>query len=101
MGSIEDYRQAALDCIDLADAARDSKARTVLLQMAQLWADLATIAGDDGEIRSAIGVCIGNQIREMYSDILKEPIPPQIADLLRRFGPLELTHRPQRVPETA
>ena len=82
MGSIEDYRQAALACIDLADAARDSKARTVLLQMAQLWADLAT---DDAEIRSGIRASIGNQIREMYSDILKEPIPPQIADLLNRL----------------
>jgi hypothetical protein len=28
---------------------------------------------------------IGNQLRATYSDFLKEPLPPRIADLLRRL----------------
>ncbi len=41
-------------------------------------------AGDaDARIARAIRTCVGNHIREMYGDVVKEPIPPKIADLLR------------------
>ena len=43
-------------------------------------------AGDaDARIARAIRICVGNYIREMYRDVVKEPVPPKIADLLRRL----------------
>jgi len=39
----------------------------------------------DRRIARAIRICVGNHVREMYSDVVKEPIPPGIADLLRRL----------------
>jgi hypothetical protein len=47
-----------------------------------------TITADDADARiaRAIRICVGNYVREMYSEVLKEPIPPRIAKLLRRLG---------------
>jgi hypothetical protein len=43
-------------------------------------------AGDaDARIARAIRICVGNHIREMYREVVKEPVPPKIADLLRRL----------------
>jgi len=44
-----------------------------------------TISADDVDARiaRAIRICVGNHVREMYSEILKEPIPPMINSLLR------------------
>ncbi len=46
-----------------------------------------TISADDADARitRAIRICVGNHIREMYGGLVKEPIPPKIADLLRRL----------------
>ena len=46
-----------------------------------------TISADDADARiaRAIRICVGNHVREMYSEVLKEPIPPTIANLLRRL----------------
>ena len=46
-----------------------------------------TITADeaDARIARAIRIVVGNYVREMYSKILKEPIPPRIANLLRRL----------------
>jgi hypothetical protein len=35
----DEYRNVALDCIQLADASRDPQ--SLLLKIAQMWADLA------------------------------------------------------------
>ncbi len=43
-------------------------------------------AGDvDARIARAIRLCVGNHLREMYGEVLKEPIPPRIANLLGRL----------------
>jgi Anti-sigma factor NepR len=46
-----------------------------------------TISADDAErrISRAMRICVGNHIREMYGEVLSEPIPPEIAYLLRRL----------------
>jgi hypothetical protein len=46
-----------------------------------------TITADDADARiaRAIRICVGDYVREMYSEVLKEPIPPRIANLLRRL----------------
>jgi len=46
-----------------------------------------TISADDADARiaRAIRICVGDYVREMYSEVLKEPIPPRIAKLLRRL----------------
>src|SRR6266536_2859698 len=46
-----------------------------------------TISADDADARiaRAIRICVGNYVREMYSEVLKEPIPPRIAKLMRRL----------------
>jgi len=46
-----------------------------------------TISADDAERRIArsIRICVGNYLRKMYAEVLNEPIPPKIADLLRRL----------------
>ena len=42
-------------------------------------------ADADARIARAIRICVGNYIREMYREVVKEPVPPKIADLLRRL----------------
>jgi len=44
-----------------------------------------TITAGDAErrIARAMRICVDNHLREMYGDVVKEPIPPKIADLLR------------------
>jgi hypothetical protein len=46
-----------------------------------------TISADDADARiaRAIRLCVGNHLRGMYGGLLNEPIPPKIADLLRRL----------------
>jgi hypothetical protein len=46
-----------------------------------------TISSDDVDqrIARAIRISVGREIREMYSSVLKEEIPPKIAALLRRL----------------
>ena len=46
-----------------------------------------TITADDADARiaRAIRICVGDYVREMYGEVLKEPIPPRIAKLLRRL----------------
>ena len=46
-----------------------------------------TISADDAErrIARALKICVGNHIRQMYGEVLSEPIPPKITDLLRRL----------------
>jgi hypothetical protein len=46
-----------------------------------------TISADeaDARIARAIRICAGNHIREMYGELLNEPIPPKLGDLLRRL----------------
>ena len=46
-----------------------------------------TITAHDAErrIARAIRICVGNHIREMYGEVLSEPIPPRIADLVRQL----------------
>jgi hypothetical protein len=44
------------------------------------------ISGDvDHRFARAIRICVGNEIREMYSGVPKEELPPKIAGLLRRL----------------
>ena len=42
-------------------------------------------ANTDPRFARAIRVCVGKEIREMYGGVLKEDLPPKIADLLRRI----------------
>ncbi len=46
-----------------------------------------TISADDADARiaRAIRICVGDYVREMYREVLKEPLPPRIAKLLRRL----------------
>jgi hypothetical protein len=46
-----------------------------------------TISAEDVDVRfaCAIRICVGDYVREMYSEVPKEPIPPRIAKLLRRL----------------
>ncbi len=46
-----------------------------------------TITADDAErrIARAIRTRVGSHLQEMYSHLLSEPLPPKIADLLRRL----------------
>jgi len=45
------------------------------------------ITADDAERRlaRALRMCVGNELVKMYGDVLEEPIPPKIADLLHRL----------------
>ena len=41
MGSREDYRRYARECLEMANATEDPQVRATLLQMAQTWFRLA------------------------------------------------------------
>ena len=45
------------------------------------------ITGDDAQrrIARALRICVGNELRKLYGDPPKEPIPPDMADLLHRL----------------
>ncbi len=49
------------------------------------WTISADDADADARIARAIRICVGDYVREMYGEVLKEPIPPRIAKLLRRL----------------
>ena len=51
------------------------------------------ITAEDAERRlaRAIRICVGNELRKMYGDLLNKPVPPKIADLLRRLESLNTT----------
>jgi anti-sigma factor NepR-like protein len=60
--------------------------RDVDLRESNLFSEWTISAGDvDARIARAIRLCVGNHLRKMYSEALKEPIPPRIAKLLRRL----------------
>jgi Anti-sigma factor NepR len=45
-----------------------------------------TITADNAErVARAIRICVGKHLQEMYGEILEDPVPPKIADLLRRL----------------
>jgi Anti-sigma factor NepR len=44
-----------------------------------------TVGNAEDRIARAIRERVGEHLRQMYSEIVKEPIPPRIADLLRRL----------------
>jgi len=46
-----------------------------------------TITADDADARiaRAIRICVGNHIRKMYGDVVQEPLPPNLTELLRRL----------------
>ncbi len=41
MSVSDDYRQHALECLRLAQAADDARSKALLLEMAQAWVNLA------------------------------------------------------------
>jgi hypothetical protein len=41
MTAAREYHQAVLDCLNLAEAARDTVTQDALIQMAERWAQLA------------------------------------------------------------
>jgi hypothetical protein len=41
MGSTRNYHRMALECLELAEAARDPGSQDTLIRMAELWAQLA------------------------------------------------------------
>jgi hypothetical protein len=48
-----EYRQVALDCIELADAARDPAAREAMIHLARQCAELARRADSSDDERQA------------------------------------------------
>src|SRR5262249_6726923 len=46
-----------------------------------------TITADNAERRvaRAIRICVGKHLQQMYGDLLDEPIPPKLGDLLHRL----------------
>ena len=54
MKAPSEYRQVALDCVELADAARDPAAREAMIQLAKQCAELARRADiSDAERQAA------------------------------------------------
>ena len=41
MGRFDEYRRYAAECLEMASALHDPKARAILLHMAQVWLRLA------------------------------------------------------------
>jgi hypothetical protein len=41
MGAAQNYHRMALECLELAEAARDPASQDALIRMAELWAGLA------------------------------------------------------------
>ena len=47
----------------------------------------------DARVARAMRICVANHLRQMYGEILKEPIPPRIAELLRRLDDARVPSR--------
>jgi hypothetical protein len=51
-----------------------------------LFSEWTITAGDaEHRLARAMRLCVGNELRKMYGEVLKEPIPRKIADLLHRL----------------
>ena len=46
MSAAQDYHRMALECLDLAETARDPSSQDTLIHMAEFWARLADRAED-------------------------------------------------------
>ena len=57
MRAARDYHRMALECLELAEAARDSASQDALIRMAEFWASLAgaVFEAADGRIILAVG----------------------------------------------
>jgi hypothetical protein len=56
------------------------------LREARPFSEWTITAGDvDHRIARAIRTCVGDHLRTMYGQMLNEPIPPKLADLLGRL----------------
>jgi hypothetical protein len=53
MGSAEDYRRYAAECLELAMTMDDPQVRAVLMHMAQVWLRLADQKDDVGNMSKA------------------------------------------------
>ena len=53
MDSVRKYHQFALDCLNLAEAARDPAIRDQMLRMVELWARLADRAEETDQLHRA------------------------------------------------
>jgi hypothetical protein len=49
MNAAKEYHQAALDCLNLAEAARDTVIQDTLIRMAERWAQLADRSEEHSE----------------------------------------------------
>jgi hypothetical protein len=52
MGPTRNYHRMALECLELAEAARDPASQDMLIRMAELWASLADRAEEKSAGRS-------------------------------------------------
>jgi hypothetical protein len=53
MGSAEDYRRHAADCLELAMTMDDPQVRAALMHMTQVWLRLADQKNDGGNMSKA------------------------------------------------
>ena len=58
--------------------------------------DMEVVAIDEKNARRAIRTGIGEALRSYYGDLLKEPIPSHLADLLLRLDEPDKTYSEKR-----
>ncbi len=60
--------------------------RGSILQERKPFSEWTITAGDaEARIARALRLCVGNHLREIYGEVLKESLPPRIADLMHRL----------------
>jgi hypothetical protein len=55
MGPTRNYHRMALECLELAESARDPASQDMLIRMAELWASLADRAEHRAEEKAERG----------------------------------------------
>lgn len=79
--------EGSLFCVSHCKVLEDRAVQIPTVRKRNLFSEW-TITADDAEQRlaRALWICVGNELRKMYGDVPKEPIPSKIANLLHRLG---------------
>jgi hypothetical protein len=100
MAAANQYRAKAWECLSLAECMNDPEERAEIVRFARMWMNLAEPSDEargsyefprEAEKNSKLNLpFLQNELRKIYGDVLRKPVPSQLTSLLHR-----LEHQPR------
>jgi len=89
------YRAKARECLSLAECMNDPKERAEIVRFARMWMNLTEPSDEapglyefpgEAEKNSKLNLpFLRNELRKIYRDVLRKPVPSQLTSLLHRL----------------